>query len=56
MRRRLLPKMPALTRFYPGLKPWDWEHMTANEVDAHLMYMDAFIAAQERQARGGRRA
>lgn len=34
-RRRLLPLLPALTRFY-GLPPAAWDDMTYAEVDAHL--------------------
>lgn len=39
MRRALLSRLPALTRFY-GLTPADIDAMTRNEVNEYLIQMD----------------
>jgi hypothetical protein len=45
--------MPRLLRTYPGLKPWDYEHLHPTEIDellADLKAEDREIARQNRNA------
>jgi hypothetical protein len=48
MRRRLLKQLPQLTKFYEGMKPWDWDRMTLREVHEYVRQMNDFIAEQEK--------
>jgi hypothetical protein len=40
IRRGLLRSWPALTKFY-GLKPWDVERLTVDELNEYLRQFDA---------------
>lgn len=46
MRRALLPRLPALTRFY-GLRPADIEAMTLREVSEYVTQMEQALAKAE---------
>ena len=59
MRRALLRSWPALSRFY-GLKPWDVEQLTVDELNEYLRQFDAYqrerrAAAQRAKRNGGGR-
>jgi hypothetical protein len=41
MRRGLANRLPALSKFYPGLMPWHVERMSLREVVKYVQYMDA---------------
>jgi hypothetical protein len=42
----LLKRLPALTKFYPGLMPWHVERMTLREVVEYIRQMDDALANQ----------
>lgn len=46
MRRGLLKRLPALTRFY-GLTPADIDEMTGREISEYLVQMDQALAETE---------
>ena len=42
-RRGLLPRLPALTKFY-GLRPEDFERMTYREISEYVVQYDRYQA------------
>lgn len=53
MRRALVRRLPALTRFYSGaIHPLNVEHYTLRELSEYVTQMDQFHAEQERRQRG----
>jgi hypothetical protein len=56
VRRALLRSMPAITRFY-GIRPWEIEQFTMDELNEYLRSMDEYNRQAElnarRQARHG---
>lgn len=58
MRRALLRQMPAITRFY-GVKPWELDQFTFDELNEYIRQMSEYHdrleadAARARQRRRG---
>lgn len=51
MRRRLLPLLPALTRFY-GLRPWEWEELSGFEVEEYVAQWREHVRRMVAEANG----
>jgi hypothetical protein len=56
MRRGLANRLPALSKFYPGLMPWHVERMSLREVVKYVQYMDAARRSYLRRCRCSWRA
>lgn|GEM_PF-5355437 len=57
MRRALLKRLPAMTRFF-GVKPWEIELFTADELNEYLRQWDQYerdAKAQQAKAKQRRR-
>lgn len=52
MRQALLAQLPALTAFY-GLRPWELDDMTEEELDEYTRQLAEHQADVERRAKGG---